>query len=196
MNANQSLEQGAAPRLALEKRIAKTMLQLHPGLGPVAQEQAALLAESGLSPVQCAQIVEAVYAPAGSGPTAGLGQTQRAKWMVQALRERYASRLERCANNTVLFRQLVADLEKINENRDTVNGEGVGFSFHDIFLLDEIGLGADAILGMMQDIGVRSRLSAKMRLMEAARRVKAGQFATIEGALFQGAGARDHDWED
>jgi len=183
MNMNSNLAISERRSQATSQRIARKILKLRPGFGPQATQQAEILADSGLSPGQATVLLNAMYAPTNA---LGRGQSNRAKWLVQALRDRYGSRLARVANNAALFKQFVGEIEDVIEGRDNLNECGhATFSFAEMFQCDQVGLTATEIarlLDMQEDC---SRVTAKKRLMTAVSLVEKGQSATVDGALFQ-----------
>jgi hypothetical protein len=181
IGATQPLQLSESRRVALARKLTRNLIRLNPGLGEAAQHQADLLADCALSPTQALMVIEAIYSPT---VTAGHGQSTKTKWMVQALRERYADRLEKIASNSALFLGFLADLEEVVEERERVNSTDISFSFHEMFLCDEIGLCADEINRILSTQDCKP-ITAKKRLMTAVELVKAGHCATVEGALCQ-----------
>jgi len=190
MSTRNEIQITTGRNVALEKRIAKRLLELNPGLGPVAQQQAELLADTGLRPVEAAMLLEAVYQPSKAN---GRGQSQRSKALVEALVCRYGDRLQRAANNFDLMRTLIAEMEEVSEMRDQIGDAGASFSFADTLLLDGLGCSAHQVSALMAEERWSSAVAAKCRIMAAARLVESGQFATLEGALNQGGGEFEYE---
>lgn len=167
---------------SVARRLTRNILKLSPGLGEQVSVMAESLADSGLPAGAAVQLIQAVYSP--SDPL-GRGQANRSKWFIEAVRTRYSDRLDKIRNNAAYFRVLIAEMEEVTEMRDTLNGEGYGFSFHATFLLWEMGLDANSILGIVQECcagGVSHGLAKKM-LIQAAFAVQAGHFQQIETAI-------------
>lgn len=163
-----------------ERKLARAMMIALPGLGKTGLEQAKLMADSDLTTTESIALIEAMYVPSESNK----GAATKVKWLSQAIRERYGNRLSKISGNIVAFKSFLGEMEAIIAMREQIN-EQFSFSFHEAMMLDEIGETAKSIGALVDDCGGGVR--AKMRIMEGVRRVKSGQFATLEAALFQGS---------
>jgi hypothetical protein len=163
------------------RKLVRRMLKLNPGMGDKVQEYADSLADSCLSPTQSLMLIEAMYSPV---PQSAKGQGTRAKWFVEAVRERYGDRLVSASRSAALFKTIIAELEEVVEERDKVNGDQVSLSFHQMFMCNEAGLSADDITRLMSDQD-GTPFAAKRKLLKAVEMVKTGRCATVEGALWQ-----------
>jgi len=167
---------------ALANRLAKSILKLSPGLGEKSSEMAEALADSGLPPSAAVMLIQAVYSPTDAG---GRGQASRAKWFLDAVQTRYRGRLDKIQTNAKYFRVFISEMEEVTEMRDTMNGEGYSFTFHETFMLWELGLDACSVLGIIQECcaGSVSQALAKKMIVRAALAVNAGHFQQIETAI-------------
>lgn len=172
---------------ALEKSYARKILRLHPGLGDKSIGIANSLADSGLSPGLASMLMLTVYSPPAEGGVEirGLGQGTRMRWFTDAVRSRYGHKLDKIRDDYRQFRMMLADLEDAVEMRDTLVGEGYSFSFHEAFLLWELGQDAESVLGMISDMAADGRrdVVAKRHIVKAAQMVKAGRYMELQTAL-------------
>jgi len=181
MNAQKLLPQ-ISTQTAIERRLAARVLKLNPGLGEKSLEIANSLADSGITTAAAVMLLQAVYSP--TDPI-GRGQGTRAKWFVETVRRRYSYKLDKIRNDPKYFRTFVSDMEEVVEMRDILNGEGIVITFESAFLLWELGLNADSVMSIIQevcDFAGYPRLAAQM-VVKAARAVKAGHFMELETAI-------------
>lgn len=167
----------------LSRKFAARILSVNKGINvEFALKVGETLAESGVSAVQAALIIEAVYRPTSAS---GMGASTRAKWYVQAIRERHGKKLEKIANNIPALRAFIAEREEEADFRDGVNAQcPVGISFHEVMLLSECGVDLDGYMNLFYDAcETRGVYGAKKAIMDAAKMVKDGKSATIEAAI-------------
>ncbi len=167
---------------ALERKLANRLLAMNPGLGPKSLEIANALADSGLSPSAASMLMLSVYA---TGDVAGRGQGTRLRWFMEAVQNRYSHKLDKIRNDPAAFRIFVADIEEVNEMRDTLNGEGITVSFQNAFLLWELGLNADTVMSTVADVCQHvptPSLAAKF-VVRAALMVKNKVCVSLESAI-------------
>lgn len=170
------------PESSLEKKIAKRLLALNPGMGAKAGEVAMTLADSGLGPIASSLVIAAIYGPSDAG---GRGQTTRAKWFVDAVRSRYSTRLDAMRRDTKQLQTFIFEMEEMTDMRDTLKGEGFGISFNVAFLLSEIGMDSESACTLMDSVSSRVKYkgTAVAIVTKAAQYVKAGNFSNIETAV-------------
>lgn len=182
MSEPQKLIAFVSQQTALERRMAAKILKSVPGLGDKSMVMAQTLCESGLSAAAASMLIHAVYSP--SDPL-GRGQGTRARWFIEAVNSRYSGRLDNIRRDPTRFKNFVAEMEEVTEMRDELNGEGITVSFQVAFLLWEIGLDADSVLGIIQGLcsGIEHTRMATALLIKAAQQVKAGHFMELETAI-------------
>lgn len=167
---------------ALERRLAARILKLNPGLGEKSLEIANTLSDSGLSAAAASTLMLAVYSPSDES---GRGQGTRMRWFMESVRRRYDYRLDKIRNDPKAFKIFVAEMEEVVEMRDILNGEDISMSFEAAFLLWELGLNADAVLGIIQEEcdGMQKPSIIAKHIVRAAQAVKSGHFMELETAI-------------
>lgn len=167
---------------ALERRLASRILKLNPGLGDKSMQMATALTDSGIGPAAAAMLIMAVYSPTDER---GRGQATRAKWFVEAMRRRYDYKIQKIRTDPAQFRIFIAEMEEVVEMRDTLKGEDVNISFESAFMLWELGLNADSVLGLIQNEcdGITLQSVATKHIIRAAQMVQAGYFMELETAI-------------
>jgi hypothetical protein len=172
----------------VEKRIVKRILVLHPGLigkGDKVSKAAAIIADSSLSPTATAMVLAAVYS---TSDDKGRGQGTRARWFVEAVKNRYDRRLDRIRNDPKQLESFLYDMEAISDMRDNLNGEGFGCSFQAGFLLWEIGESCDSVMQLVAELypsQVGYKGSAMAIIVRAAQLVKVGKFSELATAVHE-----------
>lgn len=166
----------------VERVIARKILKINPGMGVKSLAMANDLAESGLGAAMASMLVMAVYSPSDE---LGRGQAARAKWLVEAVQTRYAHKLDQIRNDRKQFRLFVADVEEVATMRDTLAESGVPVSFHGAFLLWEIGMDADGVLSVVQEVmpTVKRPSALAAAVVKGALAVKDGRFTQLETAI-------------
>lgn len=167
----------------LRAKLSREIIKSNPGLGSKALEMAEVLANSGISRALASMIVSAVYDPANRG----LGQTTKAHWFVGALKaSSYGNRLEYIGSNKNALQRFVAEMEDIDNSREAL-GTYCSFSFADMFLLAEAGVGESEAMAAMADLDAlgKSQFQSKRILMLSARAVQSGQVSTLQCAIDQ-----------
>lgn len=167
---------------AIERKLAGRILKLNPGIGEKSIELANSLCDSTLAPGMAAAIISAVYSPSDAG---GRGQGTRIKWFVDAINQRYGSRLDKIKSSIPYFRTFIAEMEEMTDLRDTLNGEGYGASFQSTFLLWEVGLNSAEAMRILEALAdcASYKSSALRILVKAAQIVKSGGTSSIEAAI-------------
>lgn len=180
---NKALLPEVSQKTSLERRYIKQILKSDPGIGDKCVEIARSLADSGFTPAAASMILQSVYSPAVAG---GNGQASRIRWFTEAIQTRYASRLDRIKTDYKAFRSFLSDMEEVTEMRDTLNGNGFTFTFHQSFLMWELGEDANSIMGMVYDLqekGVMSTVAIVARIVKAALEVQRGTFSEVRTAV-------------
>jgi hypothetical protein len=187
MNRNLLATEKLLPQLSgassLERRFVRHILKMNPGMGEKTLAIAASLADSGMPPSAGLMLLDAIYKPETAD---GRGQGTRTRWFVEAVRSRYAHRLEKAGTDYKAFRALMGELEEVVEMRDELNNDGYSTSFHAAFVLSEVGLTADEVKVLIFDLlpHLSAYPATQLKIVvSAAMAVKAGQFSTMEGAL-------------
>lgn len=166
---------------ALERKYMNRMLTLHPGLGgEKSKVMANILADSGIPAAATTMLIGAVYAP---NEVDGRGQGTRAKWFVQAVQDRYGGRIEKIKNDVTAFRTFVAEIAEVAESRDILQGEGLSVSFHEMFLLTELGYDGESVMSLVADMTHLPARTAARLVVRAAVAVKSGKFNQLETAI-------------
>jgi hypothetical protein len=127
-------------------------------------------------------MIQAVYSPTDE---MGRGQGTRAKWFVSAVQNRYSHKLSKIQQDVSAFRIFISEMEEVVEMRDILNGEGYTISFESAFLLWELGMDADSVMGTIQEVcaNLKFQSQAAKFVVRAAQMVKAGYFMEIETAI-------------
>lgn len=167
---------------ALERRLAARILKLNPGMGEKSLEIANALCDSGITAAAASTLLQAVYSPTDE---LGRGQGTRMRWFVEAIRRRYDYKIDKIRNDPKAFKTFIAEMEEVVEMRDTLKGEDVSVSFEAAFLLWELGLDADSILGIVQSEcdGLNTPSIVAKHIVQAAQAVKSGFFMELETAI-------------
>ena len=178
-------EQKLLPELSrissLERKYARTILALNPGLSTCAISAAKELVDAGLPPAAATMVIQTVYSPEDAQ---GRGQSTRIKYMVQAVQNRYKDRLEAVRNNMSVFRGLLAEIAQVVEMRDVLKGEDKTVSFEQAFMLNEAGLDEESTLALLSDLSAHETPGrAKQIMLKAVQCVQRGAFCTIEAAI-------------
>lgn len=171
----------------LQQRYVRALIRANPGLGEKSERIAQDLMQTGLSSTEAMMLINLVYAPAYID---GRGQGTRLKYFAKALQDRYGDcYLANIGQNEKVFRGFLAEIDEAVAMRDLINEElskQASISFDNALLLQEIGLSADAFLGYVHNYATdhkTDRLSALLRVIHAARRIKGGALGSLESFL-------------
>lgn len=165
----------------LEEKYTRALIKVNPGLGEKASQIAFALVDEGIPKAVSTAIINVVYAP---NDKQGRGQTTRFQWLSKALARRREAEIASIRSDTTALRRLLIEIENVVDLRDTVLGEGLDMSFEEAYIVSEVGIDAEAFLGLIFHHAETSNPGLGCyRVKKACRMVQEGKAISVEGAL-------------
>ena len=180
--------------VALQQQYIVALMKNKPGMdGKSTQLVTKDLINSGIQPTEALMLINLVYG-GPNGSLTGKGQATRTKYFAEAVQEVWGDRLANASKNPALFRGLLAKINEATQLHDSISEENnpqssfpYSISFKESLLLQEAGVDTDYFLSLIEDLVSEYRISrpiAKVRIVEAAGKLKMYQAASLENILF------------
>ena len=180
--------------VALQQQYIVALMKSKPGMdGKSTQLVARDLVNSGLQPTEALMIINMVYG-GPNGNLSGKGQATRTKYFSEAVQEVWGDRLANASQHPALFRGLLAKMNAATQLHDAVAEENnpqssfpYSISFKEALLLQDAGVDEDYFLSLVEDLVSEYRISrpaAKIRIVDAAGKIKMHEAASLENILF------------